>query len=250
LTGYLLFEIAVIAICLAAGGLLKGATGAGAPVLAVPAMAAFFDVRFAIIVMLVPNLVTNAMQAWRFRRHLPEAGLMVPLLAGGVTGIVVGTYALRALDTDTLSLFVAGSVFGYVALRMARPDWVLAMAAARRLALPAGTLAGLLQGATGISAPVSITFLNAIRLGREGFIAAISTFFVTFTTVQAVAIWWNELIRPGEIWIGLAALMPVTLAMPAGAWLGRRMAPTTLDRLILVILSVLAAKLVVDALLR
>jgi uncharacterized membrane protein YfcA len=121
------------------------------------------------------------------------------------------------------------------------------MAAARRLALPAGAVAGLLQGATGISAPVSITFLNSIRLGREGFIAAISTFFVTFTTVQAIAIWWNELIRPGEIWIGLAALLPVTLAMPAGAWLGRRMAPATLDRVILAILTVLAGKLVFDA---
>jgi uncharacterized membrane protein YfcA len=121
------------------------------------------------------------------------------------------------------------------------------MAAARRLALPAGAVAGLLQGATGISAPVSITLLNSMRLGREGSIAAISTFFDTFTTVQAIAIWWNELIRPGEIWIGLAALLPVTLAMPAGSWLGRRMVPATLDRVILAILTVLAGKLVFDA---
>lgn len=248
MTGYPLFEIAVVAICLAAGGVLKGATGAGAPILAVPAMAAFFDVRFGIIVMLVPNLVTNAMQAWRFRRHLPEAGLLVPMLAGGMTGILLGTYALRSLDTDTLSLLVAVSVFGYVALRIARPHWTLAMTRAKRFAFPAGALAGLLQGATGISAPVSITFLNAIQLGREGFIAAISTFFVTFTFVQAIAIWWNDLVRPGEIWIGLAALLPVTLAMPAGAWLGRRLPASTLDRVILAILVVLAAKLVFDAL--
>lgn len=248
MSAYILFEIVVVAICLAAGGVLKGATGAGAPILAVPAMAAFFDVRFAVVVMLVPNLFTNALQAWRFRGELPEAGLMIPLLAGGVAGILAGTYALRSLETETLSLFVAAAVFGYVALRIARPHWALSMARARKFALPAGALAGLLQGATGISAPVSITFLNAIRLGREDFIAAISTFFATFTAVQATAIWLNGLIRPGEVWISLAALVPVTLAMPAGAWLGRRMAPATLDRVILAILTFLAVKLVFDAL--
>ncbi|MEM8665280.1 MAG: TSUP family transporter, partial [Pseudomonadota bacterium] len=52
---------------LAIGGVLKGATGAGAPLLAVPILAVLYDVPFAVAVLTFPSLLTNAWQAWRFR---------------------------------------------------------------------------------------------------------------------------------------------------------------------------------------
>ena len=65
-----LSAIAIVFVCLALGGILKGATGAGAPILAVPALAMLFDVQFAVAIMVMPNLLTNAWQAWRFRHHV------------------------------------------------------------------------------------------------------------------------------------------------------------------------------------
>jgi uncharacterized membrane protein YfcA len=243
-----LFEVAVVVACLAAGGLLKGATGAGAPILAVPALAAFFDVRFAVVVMLVPNIATNLWQTFRFRAYFPETSFAVPLLGGGVLGIAGGTLALKTLQSDLLSLVVAAAVTGYVVLRLARPHWRLEMRQAKWLALPAGVVAGALQGAAGLSAPVSITFLNAMQMGRERFISAISALFVTFTAIQIVAVTLSGLIMPGDLWYSLFALLPVSLSMPVGAWLGKRISARALDRVILTILCVLAVKLAVDAL--
>lgn len=242
----ILFEVVVVALCLAAGGVLKGATGAGAPLLAVPALAAFFDVRFAIVVMLVPNLTTNAWQGFRYRRNLPDRTFTIPLLAGGMFGIVGGTLALKNLQSSLLSIVMAAAVLGYVALRLARPHWRLEMAQAKWLALPAGAVAGALQGAAGLSAPVSITFLNAMQMGRERFIAAISAMFFTFTAVQIVAIWLSDLLGPRDLWYSLLALLPISLAMPAGAWIGRRVSARTLDRIVLAMLCMIAAKLVID----
>jgi uncharacterized membrane protein YfcA len=247
LNAELLIEIIVVVLCLAAGGVLKGATGAGAPILAVPALAAFFDVRFAVVVMLIPNLSTNSWQTWRFREHMPEKSFMIPLIAGGVTGVALGTIVLKSLPSETLSLLVAVAVMGYVALRLMRPDWRLEPGPARRLALPAGVAAGLLQGAAGLSAPVSITFLNAMRLRREIFIAAISAFFATFTAIQIVAVAANGLLMPGDLWYSLFALAPVSAAMPLGAWIGRHVSPATLDRVILAILFCLSLKLLFEA---
>ena len=53
----------------AGGGILKGATGPPArPILAVPAMAMIFDVRLAVVVMMMPETCsTNLWQAWQFR---------------------------------------------------------------------------------------------------------------------------------------------------------------------------------------
>ncbi|MDN2581329.1 sulfite exporter TauE/SafE family protein [Aquibium sp. ELW1220] len=244
----LLAEIAVIVVCLAGGGLLKGATGAGAPVLAVPALATFFDVRFAVIVMLVPNLLTNLWQAVRFRAHLLRWPFMLPLLAGGFVGAGLGTMALKTFDPDLLSLCVAVAALLYVVLRLSRPHWILPMGPAHWLSAPAGLLAGMLQGGAGLSAPVSITFLNALRLPRESFIATISVLFVTFTVVQLAIASTNGLIRENEIFYSLFALVPVSLAMPLGAALASRVSPQVLDRVILAILAVLSAKLLVEAL--
>lgn len=248
MTATLLGEIAIIALCLAGGGLLKGATGAGAPILAIPALAAFFDVRFAVIVMLVPNLCTNLWQALRFRAHLLGWDFMLPLLAGGLLGAALGTLALKAFDPDILSLAVAVAVLGYVVVRLSRPDWTLAMGTGRLLSAPAGVLAGMLQGGAGLSAPVSITFLNALRLPRESFIASISSLFVAFSVVQIAVAEANGLIHQYELFYSAFALLPVSLAMPLGARIARRIEAKTLDRLILALLALLAVKLMVEAL--
>ena len=56
-------------ISLGVGGILKGATGVGAPLIAIPALALIFDVPTAIAIFSIPNLLTNALQAWRFWPH-------------------------------------------------------------------------------------------------------------------------------------------------------------------------------------
>ncbi|QDL92695.1 sulfite exporter TauE/SafE family protein [Paroceanicella profunda] len=244
----LIAEILLVALCLAGGGILKGATGAGAPLLAVPAIAAMFDVRLAVMVMLVPNLLTNLWQAWRYRAALPGRALMLPLMGGGVAGILLGTWALRDLPMTLLPLAVAVAVAGYIGLRLARPGWGLTPGQGIRFAFPAGLAAGVLQGATGISAPVSITFLSALRLGRVPFMAGISLFFCTFTAVQIPAFWAGGLMTGMGLLASACALLPIMLAMPLGARLARRISPATFERVLLVLLGTLSAKLAFDAL--
>ena len=54
----------IVGLAFAMGGILKGATGVGAPLIAVPVMTSFVDIRFAVAVFVVPNLVTNLIQSW------------------------------------------------------------------------------------------------------------------------------------------------------------------------------------------
>src|SRR5690554_2887104 len=133
------------------GGILKGATGAGAPILAIPAMAAFHDVRFAIVIMTVPNLVTNLLQAWRNRKHHLRANFLIPFLLSAAIGVVLGTWVLVGLDPKTLSLVVALAVLLYLILRLTKANWQLSTPLAVRLAAPFGFLSGVVQGSAGIS---------------------------------------------------------------------------------------------------
>ncbi|MYZ48963.1 TSUP family transporter [Propylenella binzhouense] len=235
--------------CLALGGILKGATGAGAPIVVVPALAMLFDAQFAVAIMILPNLLTNVWQAWIYRRHhLPWRFLVLFTGAGGV-GVVAGSYMLASLPQDLLSVVVALAVFLYVGIRFLRPDWVVDYASALRLSLPVGLVAGLLQGASGISAPASLSFLNAMRLERETFISTVAVLFLTVTAIQLPALGALGVMTPDRILGSAAALVPIVAFMPVGAKLAERFSRRVFDNVILGLLAFVALKLVADSLL-
>lgn len=243
-----MFEtIFVIALGFAAGGVLKGATGVGAPILAVPLLAIYFDVRFAIVIFSIPNILPNIWQAWSYRRTVLPARFTATFALAGMAGAVLGTWILAHAPPDLLPLGVAGAVILYIAFRLARPHWVLAYARALVFAAPIGFVAGVLQTASGLSAPASVTFLSAMKLERAAFIPTISTFFIGLGIVQIPMLIWYGFLTPERAILSAAALIPLTAAMPVGAMLVRHLPKQVFDRLILALLAVLAAKLLIDA---
>ena len=238
-----LVSAAVILFALALGGTIKGATGAGAPVVAVPVIAAFFDVRIAVIIMATPNCLTNIRQLWQFWPHRLHNGFDVRFAVSGAAGAIIGTIFLATLPNRVLILGVALAVSAYVILRIARPAFRISASRAWRLALPAGVAAGTLQGAAGISAPVSVSFLNAMRLERPVFIATISTFFIAMSLVQLPTLAVTGLMTPELFGLSLLAVLPIMVFMPLGAWLANKLSAEGFDRLVLIMLSVLAIRL-------
>jgi uncharacterized membrane protein YfcA len=235
-------ELATVFGALAMGGVLKGVTGAGAPIVAVPVMAALVDLRLAVMVMLVPNLLTNIRQAHQFRDARPERAFLLPYLGAGVVGVLAGTALLNGLDGRMLEVMVGATALAYVAFRLAQPGWRLDMPGARRLALPAGAASGLLQGATGLSAPATLGFLNAMQLPRRTFVATVALLFCLFSAVHMVALGALGLFTPGIAMLSALALIPILLGMELGGRLAARIDARLFDRLILGLLTVVAAK--------
>ena len=238
----------VILAALFLGGMLKGATGAGVPVVAVPVMAAFFDVRLAVIIMVTPNLVSNLWQLRQYRGHHIAGGFGLRLAGAGAVGALIGTVMLATLPVAALTLLLAAVVILYIAMRLALPQFRLNLAAANRVVLPLGLAAGVLQGAGGISAPISVSLLNAMRLERPVFIATISAFFAAMSAAQLPALFAYGLMTPTLLVLSAVALLPLFAGMPVGAWLARRMSARAFDRLVLGLLCVLAVRLIYVAL--
>lgn len=241
-------SLILVIIAFALGGILKGATGAGAPVIAVPVMTIFFGAPFAVAVFAIPNLVTNIWQGWVYRHHAPKGPLMLRFAVAGALGAGVGSFMLAWLPSEMLMLTVAFSVLAYVGFRMLRPDWVLVMHKAERLAAPMGVLGGILQGAAGLSAPVSLSFLNAIKLERPQFIVTISVFFFAMALVQIPLLTVLGILTGERFLLSCLALIPLMVAMPLGAWLARRIAANAFDRVILGLLLILSLRLIWQAL--
>ncbi len=241
-------EFALIFAAIAAGGVLKGAIGAGAPILAVPVMAVFFDVRLAVAVMVIPNLLSNLWQAWHYREARLPVRFIGVFAAAGAAGAGVGSWLLATAPPDLLLVAVAAAVLAYIGFRMARPGWTLAYGTALRAVLPVGLAGGVMQGAIGLSAPVALTFMNAMKLERAVFVATISVYFAAMSAAQAPVLWAYGILDAQVAIYGVLALVPLFGAMPVGAWLARHLSRQVFDRVILGLLAVLALRMLWKAL--
>jgi uncharacterized membrane protein YfcA len=235
--------IIILALALGAGGLVKGATGMGLPLVAIPVLAAFLGIGHAVAIMMMPILVTNAWQTWQLRDELKNLRFLAPLLAAGSVGVLVGVWVLTAVPERVLSIVLAVILVLYIGLRLAKPDFHIRAALGYALAAPAGFVAGILQGATGISAPVGVTFIHALRAPRRAHIAAVSTMFLVFVIVHIPGLVYAG-IMDGERFVQSSlAILPAAAAMPLGTFLSSRLSQEGFDRVILALLAIIAVQL-------
>lgn len=235
--------IAVVCLALAAGGFIKGVTGAGAPLVAVPVMASVLDVRLAIVVIVMPNLATNA---WQIREHarglrgLRVGGLMA---VGALPGVMLGTALLTVASDAALSVGLAAFLTLYVLHRLRAPRFSLSSAHFERLALPAGAAGGFMQGAAGMSGPLALAFMKAGGLERGPFIANLSAFFLATSAMQIPALAAAGILTwPGAA-LSTLAVVPILAALPVGNMIGRRLSRERFDQIVLVVIAVLALRL-------
>lgn len=241
-------DILLAAFGVALGGFLKGATGAGAPVVGVPILAMVIGVQNAVAVFALLNLFSNIWQGWTYRAFVVDRKFVWSQAFGGAAGAFLGTFLLAWLSTDTLLAGLAGIVFFYIGLRLLRPDWKLDRDAGVRLAAPMGLAGGIMQGAGGISAPISVTYLNAMRLDRSEFVATISVFFLMMTTTQIPTLIGLGILNTSNAPLALLAAIPLFGAMPLGAYAARHISKEAFDKLVLLLLLVVALRLVYIAL--
>ena len=233
----------IVGVAFAMGGILKGATGVGAPLIAVPVMTSFVDIRFAVAVFVVPNLVTNLIQSIIYRRALNNRLFLLILCLSAGIGAFAGSLMLYQASGGALEMMMAGLVLFYVGFRLCKPSWKLSMPIAHKINMPMGFLAGFLQGALGISAPATLTFLNAIKFERTEFIIIVSAFFMTMSLIQMPTLLYLGLLGAEHLVLGLLSVIPLIGCMPIGAFILRHATPNIFDKVILVILVGVAINL-------
>ena len=235
--------LVLVGIAFALGGILKGATGAGAPIIAVPVLTSLFDVTLAIAVFVLPNILLNCWQAWQNRHVEFPRKFGTSFALAGAAGAAIGTYVLAAFSSKFLVTSIAVVLLLYIVLRLTNPALRLPFSLAQRIVVPTGAVAGILQGATGLSAPVSITFLSAIDLERPQFLFVISLFFLSLGVVQLPLQVAFGIMTWDLLLLSALALLPMLIAMPIGMQIGRRISRQTFDKVLLAVLSLLALRM-------
>lgn len=234
----------VITLALLVGGFAKGATGCGAPLVAVPIVASFYDVTMGILMMVVPNIVMNFKQVWSYRADIRPARMTILLSIGSVPGMFLGTHMLISAPQDALQLGLGLFLVAFIVLRLVDPRFFISQAKALRWSLPVGVIGGVMQGVVGTSGPLAIMFLSSQNLARPFFIGTISAFFLANSVVQAPALWGQGLLTWPWIWISALAVIPVWISLPIGDRAARHLSKEAFNKWVLVLLAVLAVRLI------
>ena len=235
--------VIIMIVAFALGGLVKGATGAGSPVIAIPVLTVFFDAKLAVAIMAVPNLFSNLVQIKQFRRSVENLTFSLKLSAFGTLGCLGGTLFFILTSTRIIELLVAIITVLYVILSFKKNSKKLSQQFAKKMIPPIGLLGGFVQGTCGVSAPIALAFLNAIGMKRAEFIFTISCFFGAMAAIQIVSLSFFNFMTWQLFLLGLLSLAPIFLGMSLGDRLTKKISSQSFEKLILVFLILLSLQI-------
>lgn len=231
-----------------AAAFVKGAIGFGFPTLGTPLLALVVDVKTAVAVLVIPNLVMDGLQ---LRRQGPLGATprrLAPLLVFTMLGTIVGTKLLVALSGRTATLILGVFVLGFVLLDLARFSPRVPAGWERLLAPPVGLAAGVMGGITNAPGTALALYFVALGMDKREFVRSIAFTFLVVKGVQLASLGWYGLLG----WTLVLGSLGLTAAALAGFGLGvrvqDRLDQRAFNRGVLVFLATLGVWLVVRTL--
>ena len=231
-----------------AAAFVKGAIGFGFPTLGTPLLALVVDVKTAVAVLVIPNLVMDGLQ---LRRQSPLGATprrLAPLLVFTMLGTIVGTKLLVVLSGRTATLILGVFVLGFVLLDLARFSPRVPAAWERLLAPPVGLAAGVMGGITNAPGTALALYFVALGMDKREFVRSIAFTFLVVKGVQLASLGWYGLLG----WPLVLGSLGLTAAALAGFGLGvrvqDRLDQRAFNRGVLVFLATLGVWLVVRTL--
>jgi uncharacterized membrane protein YfcA len=215
-------QMALAAGVLLVAGLIRGLTGFGLALVAVPFLSMLISPKIVVPVIILQTVATNIPLVYRARAHVQPRRIW-PLVAGAVVGLPFGSALLIWASADTLRLLI-GSVVTVFALAL--------MAGLRvrvrneRLAfLPVGFASGVLNGSSSLAGPPVILFFANQDVPPRIFRANIIAYFF-LTNLFAVALFWASGLFTRPVVLTALALFPaLAVGTAAGDLLSHRINP-------------------------
>jgi uncharacterized membrane protein YfcA len=227
---------------------VKGTTGFGFPLIATPMVALLLDIRTAITILIIPNILMDVAQI--FRGSFPAAILrrFKWLLILTVLGVFLGTKVLVMLPIWALNLSLGIMVLAFVISNFFHFEPEIPPRL-ERVSLPiVGLAVGFLNGMTNAAGPVLASYLYSLKLPKTEFVRSISTIFMITKISQLVAVSTWNLFTFATLRLSAAVTVFVLLGFYFGLKTQERVNQKTFNRGLLAILFAIGVMLVVRGL--
>ncbi len=224
-----------------------GAMGFGFPLLSTPLIALFTDVRTAVLITLLPNVLLNLISIMRGSQWRETLRQYWPVAAYVLAGTLVGTQVLAYADTRYLKLLLAAMIVVYLAQARKRgPGPGVAPPAPGCLVY--GWLGGFFAGTVNVALPPLLIYFSSLALEPVVMTQALNLSFLVGRATQAIAVASAGRWSAALVWLSLPLCLVAVLALAVGFRLQRHIRPNTFRPLLRIVLWSLAAILAGQAL--
>jgi uncharacterized membrane protein YfcA len=124
--------IAAVVCSLIVAGLLKEVIGVGMPVVALPLLSLFIDIKAAAMLLSMPLILSNLPQALEGGKTGRCLMQLLPVLLGMIPGLFLGVRVLLALDANVAKMIAGLVVMGAGGVTLLAPQLQLARSRHRR----------------------------------------------------------------------------------------------------------------------
>ncbi|CAB3751967.1 MULTISPECIES: sulfite exporter TauE/SafE family protein [Burkholderia] len=244
LQGLTALDLAGIAVALLLGGMAKGITGIGVPLIAMPILSQFLPIRHAVLLLSMPIILGNIPQALEGGQVLATARKIAAPIAGTVIGNIAGVAILLSLDPGHAQAASGALLILAAALMLAAPKLNLPDAWRKPVGFVLGFGAALMESIASVPGPLLATYLISSGATGRAFTKQIAIILVV-SIVTLITTFSGAMHASGaDLAISAAASLPAI----AGMWLVRplrdRMSPRLFRRVVLLFVLIAASQMI------
>lgn len=228
------------------GSWIKGLTGFGLPMFAIPAVATLTSVEEAVILMIIPGLGSNIWLVVSHRQYRQKLIDHKAFIVAGFIGGIIGTLLLVEINDRWLKLVLAVWLALYLIQRVFGSRLKIAFQARGAAAGVLGASAGIIQGATGISSHIVAPYFNSANIKPGAYAFLMATSFLTFSVAQLLTAVSSSLFTPDRLAIGLIALVPTLIFTQVGIAYSARISKDTFQKVLFIVFLLMEVKLLWD----
>src|SRR5258708_26070708 len=220
--------LALVAITLFAAT-VNGALGYGFSSLTVPVAVLFYANRVLNPALVIVEIIVNSYALFINRRSVPRVWKRtLPIIAGLVPGVVVGSFLLSTINPGAINLVTYALLLPLILLQAG--GFRRYIHAERRVGAPLGMGIGVLYSGTTISGPPLALMLNNQGYVRADFRASLAIIRIAESTLTGIAYAFLGLysVQTGSLLVLIAP--SVLIGVPLGVLLIRRLAAETFRR--------------------
>jgi hypothetical protein len=238
----------LVGLFLLLAGFVKGASGMGFPLIATPTVALLLDIRIAITILIIPNLVMDVAQVFRGGFPFEVLRRFAGFFVLTVIGVFLGTKVLATLPLWILNFCLGVMVLVFVVSNWLRFEFTIPPQLEKKLSLPAGLISGFLNGMTNAAGPALAIYLYSLKLPKVEFIKSIAAIFIITKLSQLLAVSTWNLFNRTTLFLSLGVTLFVLLGFYGGLKTQDRINQQNFSRGLVFLLLVIGVTLLVRAL--
>ena len=235
--------VAAVFCSLVVAGFLKGMIGVGMPVVALPLLALFVDVKSAAMLLSMPLIFSNLPQALEGGRTGRCFMHLMPVILGMIPGLFLGVRVLLALDANVAKIIAGLVLMGVGGVTLLAPKLQLQPRLVLPTGITSGFFGGILGGIAAMPGPLVFIFLLAKGLRGKAFTKEASLYLVVSAALLAILLTASRQFSWLDVLVSTAAMLPIVLGMVVGQHMRDKIAPETFKTLVLIAVIAAGAEL-------